>query len=85
MGSAEAQGETQLAVSLIGKPPETRTFPPADSLGVLLDAFGEAIEDGTPFPVSTAEMLDTVAAFEAIIKSIESGGPVVVQAADQKL
>jgi hypothetical protein len=45
---------------------------------VLLEAFGEAIETGKPFPVSTAQMLDTVGAFEAVIASIGSGQPVAV-------
>jgi predicted dehydrogenase len=69
-GWAEALGETTLIVAPTGKKPETRTYPEVDSLGVLLEAFGEAIETGKPFPVSTAQMLDTVSAFEAVIASI---------------
>ncbi len=79
-GWAEARGETTLTVALMGQEPETRTYPPADSLGVLIEAFAEAIETGKPFPVSTAQMLDTVAGFEAAIASITSREPVVVHA-----
>lgn len=71
-GWAEALGETTLIVAPLGKTPETRTYPEVDSLAVLLEAFGEAIETSKPFPVSTAQMLDTVSAFEAVIASISS-------------
>jgi len=77
-GSAEAREETTLTVSLIGAQPETKTYPPVDSLGVLLEAFGETIETGKPFPVSTSDMLDVVGAFEAVIRSINDGTPVTV-------
>ncbi|MGC2717608.1 MAG: Gfo/Idh/MocA family oxidoreductase [Pseudolabrys sp.] len=77
-GSAEAREETSLTVTLIGGQPETKIHPPADSLGVLLEAFAETIETGKPFPVSTADMLDVVGAFEAIIQSIGQGKPVTV-------
>ena len=65
-------------VALNGESPQTQTLPPADSLGVLLEAFGEAIELGTPFPVTTDEMLAVVAAFEAAIASLQSGKSVRV-------
>jgi predicted dehydrogenase len=45
---------------------------------VLLEAFAETIETGKPFPVSTADMLDVVGAFEAIIQSIGQAKPVTV-------
>ena len=77
-GWAEARDETMLTTALIGQNPQTRTLPPVDSLGVLLEAFAESIELGTPFPVSTADMLAVVGAFEAAIKSMEVGTPVLV-------
>jgi predicted dehydrogenase len=49
-----------------------------DSLGTLIEAFGETIETGKPFPVTTVDMLDVVGAFEAIIRSIGEGRPVTV-------
>jgi predicted dehydrogenase len=77
-GSAEAREETSLTVSLIGAQSETNIYPPADSLGVLLDSFAETIETGKPFPVSTSDMLDVVGAFDAVIRSINEGMPVAV-------
>lgn len=77
-GSAEAREETSLTVAITGDQPETKTLPPVDSLGVLLEAFAETIETGKPFPVSTADMLNVVGAFEATIRSIAEGKPVAV-------
>lgn len=77
-GSAEAREETSLTTAIIGGQPQTRTFPPVDSLAVLLEAFAETIETGKPFPVTTAEMLDVVGAFEATIRSIAEERPVAV-------
>ncbi len=77
-GSAEAREETKLTVAKIGGTPQTTTYPPVDSLGTLIEAFGETIETGKPFPVTTADMLDVVGAFEAIIRSIEERRPVMV-------
>jgi len=79
-GSAEAREETALTVAKIGEQPQTKTFPQVDSLGTLIEAFAETIETGKPFPVTTVDMLDVVGAFEAIIRSIESGRPVAVGA-----
>ena len=77
-GSAEAREESSLTVALLGEQPTTEIYPPADSLGVLLEAFGETIETGKPFPVSTGDMLDVVGAFEAVIRSIGEGKPMTV-------
>jgi predicted dehydrogenase len=74
-GWAEARDETTLTVALNGQSPRTQTLPPVDSLAVLLESFAEAIELGTPFPVTTDEMLDVVAAFEAAIRSMETALP----------
>jgi predicted dehydrogenase len=79
-GWAEAREENALTVATLGGQPETKNYPPVDSLGVLLECFGETIETGKPFPVSTADMLNVVSAFEAIITSIEQRTPVEVDA-----
>jgi predicted dehydrogenase len=78
-GWAEARDETSLTVAMIGEQPTTQVFPAVDSLGVLLEAFGETIATGKPFPVSTADMLDVVGTFEAIIRSMTAGEPVKVK------
>jgi predicted dehydrogenase len=77
-GSVESRDETTLTLSLIGQQSEVRTYPQVDSLAVLLEVFAETIETGKPFPVTTADMLDVVGAFEAIIRSIGDGKPVKV-------
>ena len=80
-GWAEARDETTLTLAPNGKTPQTETFPPADSLGVLLESFAAAIEVGTPFLVPTEQMLDVVGAFEAAISSLASHQPVAVRPA----
>jgi predicted dehydrogenase len=81
-GWAEARDETTLTVATMGRQPETKQFPSVDSLAVLLEKFAEAVDGGAPFPVSPAQMLDTVGAFEAIIASIELRRPVPVSASE---
>jgi predicted dehydrogenase len=77
-GWAEARGETTITVAPIGQQPVTRELPAADSLAVLIEAFADTIETGSPFPVPTGEMLDVAGAFEATIQSIRTGAPVSV-------
>jgi predicted dehydrogenase len=77
-GWAEARDETTITIALNGQVPRTETVPQVDSLGVLLEAFADTIEHGKPFPVTTDEMLDVVAAFEAAIRSMATGAPVQV-------
>jgi predicted dehydrogenase len=78
MGSAEAREETMLTVAKVGEQPQTTTYPAVDSLGTLIEAFGETIETGKPFPVTAADMLNVVGAFEAIIRSMGEGRPIDV-------
>jgi predicted dehydrogenase len=77
-GSAEARNEDTLTVARIGETPETRTFEHVDSLLVLAEAFADAVAGRAPFPVSPAQMLDVIGAFEAVVRSIETGQPVKV-------
>src|SRR5262249_59351114 len=59
-GSAEARDETSLTLALIGGRPETKIYPTADSLGVLLEALPETIGTRKPFPTSPSDMLALV-------------------------
>jgi len=77
-GFAEARDEDVLRVGYIGKPVEERTFPHVDSLKVLVESFADAVEGKAPFLVRPAQMLDLIGAFEAVVKSLESGKPEVV-------
>lgn len=77
-GWAEARDETMLTVARMGKKPETKILEQVDSLAVLVESFGESVETGRPFLVSTTEMLDVAGAFEAIIRSMSAGEGVTV-------
>lgn len=75
-GNAEALGETELVLRMKGEKPEHRTFEQIDSLRAELEAFADAVAGRAPYPVTPREMVDTIAAFEATIRSIEIGSPV---------
>lgn len=77
-GFAEARDEDMLRVGYIGAAPEERTFPHVDSLRVLVESFADAVEGRAPFLVTPAQMLDLIGAFEAVVKSLETGKPVEV-------
>jgi predicted dehydrogenase len=80
-GWAEARDETTLTLAPNGQAPLTRTFPPVNSLGLLLESFAEAVELGTPFLVPADEMLAVVGTFEAAIGSLGSGRAIPVRPA----
>jgi predicted dehydrogenase len=74
-GSAEVLGETELVLRMSGKQPETFQLASTNSLRAELEAFADAVENRAPYPVSDEQMLATVAAFEATLRSLESGQP----------
>jgi len=74
--SAEVLGRTDLVLRHSGAEPQHLSFPPVDSVRANLEAFADAVAGFSPYPISTREMLDTVAAFEAIAEAAKSGGPV---------
>jgi len=75
-GSAEALGENELV--LHGAAPQRLSLEPVDSLRAELEMFADAIEARAAFPISVAQMLATVAAFEATIRSLESDATVIL-------
>jgi predicted dehydrogenase len=77
-GSAEALGEHELMLRMSGKPPQRTIHEPVEPLRLQLEAFADAVEGRAPYPIPTAQMIDTVAALEAIVKSTGSRMPVVV-------
>lgn len=77
-GFAEARDEDMLRVGYIGKPAEERTFPHVDSLKVLVESFADAVEGKAPFLVRPEQMLDLIGAFEAVVRSLETGKPAIV-------
>jgi predicted dehydrogenase len=75
-GSVEALGDTDLIIRLSGKPVQQLRFARIDSLRAELEAFADAIEGRTAYPITHDEMLDTIAAFEALVTSTATGRPV---------
>jgi predicted dehydrogenase len=78
-GSAEARDEDTLIVAPIGGAPQAQTYEHVDSLLELVESLADAIEKRAPFLVSPAQMLDLIAAFEAVIASIEQRAPVEIK------
>lgn len=74
-GSAEAIGDCELIVRMCDQTPQRLQFDRVDTLRCELEAFADAIEGLAPFPISSAQMLGTIAALEAILQSIETKGP----------
>lgn len=82
--NAEAVGENELVIRRRGGHVERHTYPAVDSLKFELEAFARAIpvpgRAASPYPISNAEMFNTVSLFEAIVASIDAGRPVAVKA-----
>jgi hypothetical protein len=56
--------------------PQQVNYPAINVLRAELDAFVDAIETKSPFPVPDVEVLATLSAFEAALQSMQSGIPV---------
>ena len=69
-GSVEALDETRTIIRLQGGKTEVRDFPKIDSVLAEMDAFADAVAGVTPYPITTEEMVNTIASFEAVIQSI---------------
>ena len=78
-GSAEALGEHELILRMSGRALERIAFEPVEPLRIQLEAFADAVEGRAPYPIPTAQMIVAVAALEAIVKSMASGTPVLVE------
>src|ERR1700722_1157739 len=75
-GSAEVPDEVTLVLRMTGHKPERIAYPAINVLRAELDAFADAIQGKRPFPVAEAEVLSTLAAFEAALQSMASGIPI---------
>ena len=80
-GSAESISEHELLLHKSNAKSQRLVFEPVDTLRVELEAFADAIDGRAPFPIAPSDMLATVAAFEAVIKALESDVTVLVGAA----
>jgi predicted dehydrogenase len=78
--SAEMLQEDTLVIHAGGQgSPLRQTFPPVDMLRLELEAFADAIEGRAPYPIGEADMIATVAAFDAVCRSVKSGRTETVQ------
>ncbi len=80
-GSAESLGETELVVRRGGKEPERVYLEPIDSVRAEIEAFAAAVEGGPAYPIPAHEVLWTVAAFEATVRSLASRAAEQIDAA----
>ncbi len=71
---AESVSETRLVVCRAGGAPEVTDFPPANHLGENVEAFAAAARGGDEFPIDPAGILQTVAALDAVFRSVEADG-----------
>jgi predicted dehydrogenase len=76
-GSAEVLDEVTMVVRKSGTAPHQIKYSAVDTLAAELDAFADSIENRRPFPVPEADVLVTLAAFEAALKSMQTGQPVI--------
>jgi predicted dehydrogenase len=74
-GSAEVLDEATMILRKSGASQQI-AYPAIDVLRAELDAFADAVDDKHAFPVPEAEVLATLAAFEAALRSMQSGQPV---------
>ncbi|MBR1158358.1 Gfo/Idh/MocA family protein [Bradyrhizobium elkanii] len=82
-GSAEVLDEQTMVLRRSGEAPATTRYPAIDTLTAELAAFADAVEGKQPFPVPEADVLATLAAFEAALQSMQSGHPVACHMACQ--
>jgi predicted dehydrogenase len=75
-GSAEVLDELTMILRKTGSAPQRTSYPAIDVLRAELDAFADAVDRKSPFPVPEAEILATLSAFEAALQSMTAGVPV---------
>jgi predicted dehydrogenase len=75
-GSAEVLDEGTMILRESGARPKQIAYPAIDVLRAELDAFAEAIDNKHAFPVPEADVLATLSAFEAALRSMQSRQPV---------
>jgi predicted dehydrogenase len=74
-GSAEVLDELTMILRKSSGEPTRIIYPEVNVLRAELDAFADAIENKTPYPVPEAEVLASLSAFEAAPRSMTSGIP----------
>ena len=74
-GSVEVLDDVTTVIRKSGDDPKTVRHSQIDVLAAELDAFADAVEAKQPFPVAEAEVLATLGAFEAALRSMTTGQP----------
>ncbi|CAH1654585.1 MULTISPECIES: Gfo/Idh/MocA family oxidoreductase [unclassified Chelatococcus] len=77
-GLAEKRGSETLVITRTNGDREEQAFPASDIERAELEAFAAAIRGVAPYPVSPAEILNGVAAFEAVSLSVDRHAPVTL-------
>lgn len=77
-GWLELRGETDLTWAPVDGVRTTWTFPAISTERAQLEAFAQAISTGTPYPISLDDVVNGIAVFEGVSRSIESGGRIVL-------
>ncbi|MHB2167640.1 Gfo/Idh/MocA family protein [Alsobacter sp. R-9] len=75
-GLAETRGSETMVVTPVSGEATTHRFGPLDIERAELEAFAAAIRGDAPYPITPEEILNGVAAFEAVPLSAERGLPV---------
>lgn len=75
-GSAEVLDEVTMILRTAGNEPKRITYPTINVLRAELEAFADAIDGKHSFPVPEADVLATLSAFEAALRSMASGAVV---------
>lgn len=73
LGSIEARGPNNLLLFRSGKPVEAKEFTPMNALRMQLDTMGRCIQESLPYPMPGEQMIDTVKAFLASARAIDTG------------
>lgn len=75
-GVADRRGSETLEVTKTNGDRQTRSYAPFDIERAELEAFADAIAGVAPYPIPPADVLNGIAAFEAVSLSAARGGPV---------
>lgn len=75
-GALEMRGETELRRSDLAGRLQRFDYAPIDKERAVLEAFADAVARGVPFPIPPAEIVNGVAATEAVAESARTGRPV---------
>jgi len=70
----ESVSETRLVMCRAGGAPQATDFPPANHLGENVEAFAAAALGREKFPIDPPGILQTVAALDAVFRSVEADG-----------